>query len=248
MRGLKNAGAVAVMMLVRGVLLNAQMIPTPAQHFPGPNEGKRPAGWMVRADSAGSSKDTLLLVNKAPGWYIKSGPAALVWTPRDAAHGTFTATALLYLGPPRPADPVGYGMFFGGQNLNAPTASYFEFLIRNDAKFSVLKHAGGKNMIVKDWTLLAGIGQHAGKRDHIQRNVLRIVAEPQMVTFIVNRVVAITLPRKDVDADGEFGIRIGVGQELQVDEMGVERHRPPTKLAPIPAAKPKVIPPKTDGK
>ena len=248
--------AYSAMHLVRGVMLgvlmtttaaalDAQMIPTPAQHFPGPDEGKRPAGWMVRIDSAGAAtsvRDSVHLVNMAPGWHMTSGPSALLWNPKDVAHGVFVATAMLYLGPPRTGDLPGYGMFFGGRNMGTPNASYFEFLVRNDQKYLLRKHDGKKITVVKDWSPLAGIGQHQGQHDHIIQNVFRIVADENMVQLMVNRAVAVALPRKEMPPEGTFGMRIGPEQEMQVDALGIEGHMPAIKMGPVPGAKLKPIP------
>ncbi|MDQ6612247.1 MAG: hypothetical protein M3Y64_07420 [Gemmatimonadota bacterium] len=224
-----------VMFSASAIALQAQMIPTPAQHFKGPNEGKRPVGWMVQAEPASMGiKDTVRLVNMAPGWHMTSGPAALLWNPKDVVHGVFVATALLYLGPPRTGDLPGYGMFFGGRNMGTPAASYFEFLVRNDRRYSLRKHDGAKVTVLKDWSDLAGIGQHQGQHDHIVRNVFRIVADANMVQLMVNRMVALALPRKDLPPDGTFGMRIGASQEMTVDELGIEGHMPKLKMGPVP--------------
>lgn len=207
--------------------LHAQMIATPAKHLKGPNEGKFPVGWKLLADKGGKGRDSTVLTEMAPGVHIRSGPSALFWSPvKNTGKGTFTATATMYLGPPTTATPVGYGMFFGGKEMGSPNARYTEFLVRNDGNFMVRRHEGAKVVMIHDWSYVAGIGRHGGQYDHIIRNIFRVVVEPTMVTLMCNKVVVITLPRREVAPDGEFGMRIGAEQEMTVDAMGVEGHMP----------------------
>ena len=154
------------------VRVNAQMIPTPAKHFKTANEGKFPRGWKVLIDDTNKSVDSTVLTEMAPGWHIKSGPSALFWSPeKHTARGTFTATAIMYLGPPNTSVPIGYGMFFGGKNMGTPSATYTEFLVRNDGYFMVRRHEGAKVVMLHDWSYIAGIGRHgrAARSHHPER-------------------------------------------------------------------------------
>ena len=59
-----------------------------------------------------------------------------------------------------------------------------------------------------------------------------------MVTLMCNKVIVMTLPRNQASPDGEYGMRIGAGQEMTVDAMGLEGHIPEV-LMEDPTGKPK---------
>jgi hypothetical protein len=197
-------------------------------------EGTFPAGWVVRADTtiARNPKDTTALVTRTPGWGVKSGPSSILWSPRNRASGSYVLAAHYFLLPPVTATLPAYGVFLGGRNMGTPSARYTEFLIRNDMKYTVRQHVGAKTVVLKDWTTLAGLVTHSGKRTELAGNRFRIIVDPQMVQFVVNRAVAFSLPRATVAPDGVFGMRIGTDQELAVESLELEK--PAGALAPSP--------------
>lgn len=251
--------AVVALVAAAASAVGAQTVKKPLATVPGAksdanseaNNGKFPTGWHVRNDTTyvHDLKDSVRLLTKAPGWAAKSGPSAILWSGANVAKGSFVIVAQTFLYPPDKRTLPGYGVFFGGRNLNTPNASYSEFLIRNDGKFSVRQHMGAKTLVLKDWTLVAGISQHSGKFDEMAGNRFRIVVDGGMVQFAVNRSVLFSLPVATVQPDGVFGIRIGAGQEMEIASVGLEKITPnPALVAPAPVAPKRPTTPQPLGK
>lgn len=224
---LLRASAVSLSVAVVFALspLSAQQKPEPGQqqHLTGGNEGKVPLGWLTRADAAADvhgdkhaeakndkhddnrTGDTLLFAQMTPGFHITTGPGTIFWHPDSVAKGAFAIESSIFLFPTKGRDREGYGVFIGGKDLAGPNQRYVYFLIRNDARFLVKQRVGDNTITLKDWTILKEIKQVHGK-DAMQ-NDIKIVVDAQSVTFLVNGVTAVSLPKTQVAADGIFGLR-----------------------------------------
>lgn len=230
----KALGAVAGLRLIAlglGLLVgvpagaNAQRIVNPAISMaPGPNEGKRPAGWLIRNEpTEAGSKDTIHFSHRGKGYHVQSGPPALVWSPKNVARGTFILESITFSGPSGATLPDGFGVFLGGKNMETPAAQYTEFLVRNDSYYAVLQHNGPKVVKLIDWTRLAGINIHSGRRDESVRNTFRVIVDDKTVQLVINRTLATTFLRSTFQPDGLFGVRIGAKQRMQLETLGLEK-------------------------
>lgn len=224
----------------------AQKLQIPLATAPGPNEGKRPTGWIVRADTtkqAGHFPDSVKLVYHGQGYFLGSGPSAVVWNPAHVANGTFVLAGVMSSGVSGAAIPDGFGVFLGGRNMQTPQAQYTEFLVRNDGRYAVFHHDGSKIVKLRDWTVVAGINSHSGRRDETVRNTFRVIVDPQNVQLVVNRTLATAFPRAQFMPDGTYGVRIGTKQTIQLETLGLEKQaaapqRPAqTKRPPQPSQK-----------
>ena len=191
----------------------------------GPNENKRPTGWVVRSDGVanGVAGDTVKLLHRGKGYFLTSGPTSIVWTPKNVASGKFILQGVLYGGRSAANIPDGYGVFLGGKDMNTPNAKYTEFLVKNDGQYAVFQHIGARRVALVDWTVIAGITLHSGKRDESVRNTFRVIVDDRNVTLVINRVVATAFPRAVFQPDGVYGVRIGTRQQFQIEELGLEK-------------------------
>lgn len=223
-----NTLAVVALALASAVLApaaaSAQRIDMPVTGKVGPNEGKRPAGWIVRADGdKQGAADSVHLINRGDGYYLTSGATSLVWNPKNVATGKFILVTALTSGASGAMVPDGFGVFLGGKNMQGPNAQYTEFLVRNDGKYAVLQHTGAKVVKLRDWTQIAGINLHNGRRDYLSRNVFRVIVDAGNVQLVVNRALVTAIPRAVFGPDGEYGMRIGTKQVIQIESMGLEK-------------------------
>ncbi|MEP6833276.1 MAG: hypothetical protein ABJB74_07770 [Gemmatimonas sp.] len=193
----------------------------------GPDENKRPTGWLVRSDGAakGIPGDTVLLINRGKGYYLTSGPTSIVWTPKNEASGKFILQGVLFSGRTGATIPDGFGVFLGGRNMQTPNAEYTEFLVKNDGQFGVFQHTGSRRVALVDWKKLSGIALHSGRRDESVRNTFRVVVDDKTVTLVINRTVATSFLRSVFNPDGEFGVRIGTRQQFQIESLGLEKQK-----------------------
>ncbi|MEO7360662.1 MAG: hypothetical protein ABI120_10050 [Gemmatimonadaceae bacterium] len=222
---LSLAGVAVAGVALTVVPASAQRIEMPVVKL-GPNEGKRPTGWIVRADTnqqAGHFPDSVQLEHRGQGYFLTSGPPSLVWTPKNVARGNFIVASTLYSGAGGAAIPDGFGVFLGGKNMQTPNAQYTEFLIRNDGRYAVIQHIGPKIIKLRDWTQIAGINIHNGRRDYTVRNIFRVIVDASTVQLVVNRTMATSFPRAMFAPDGEFGMRIGTKQVIQIESLGLEK-------------------------
>ena len=218
----------AVLILAAPAAAPAQRIVNPAiSAKPGPNEGRRPTGWLVRSDStaAGSNRDSVHLVYRGRGYHLASGPASVVWTPKNVARGTFILESIMFSGRSGSTFPEGFGVFLGGRNMATPRAQYTEFLVRNDGFYAVLQHVGSRIVKLKDWTPVAGITQHKGGRDESVRNTFRVIVDDKSVQLVVNRTLVTSFLRSTFQPDGEYGVHIGAKQLIQVETLGLEKSK-----------------------
>ena len=204
--------------------LQAQRIVNPQiAKIVGPNEDKRPTGWMVRTDGAskGGAGDTVKLIHRGKGYYLTSGPTSIVWTPSNVASGKFLLQGVLFSGRSNATIADGFGVFLGGKNMQTPNAQYTEFLVKNDGQYAVFQHHGAKRVALVDWTTLAGITLHTGRRDESVRNTFRVIVDDKTVQLVINRTVATTISRAVFQPDGEYGVRIGTRQQFQIESLGL---------------------------
>lgn len=201
----------------------AQRVVNPAISAPGPNEGKRPTGFIVRSDRPIVGGDSVRLMYRGKGYYLESGPSSIVFNPKMVARGSFVLSSTMYSGPTGATIPDGFGVFLGGKNMNTPAAEYTEFLVRNDGRYAVIQHIGPRRVLLRDWTVLAGIMQQDGRRDQTVRNTFRVVVDGTNVQLVVNRTLATSFPRTVVKPDGIFGMRIGQRQLVQLETLELER-------------------------
>lgn len=201
----------------------AQRLENPAISAPGPNDGKRPTGFIVQSDMPNVDGDSVALVYRGKGYYLQSGPSSIVFNPKMVARGSFVLSSTMFSGPTGATIPDGFGVFIGGKNMNTPAAEYTEFLVRNDGRYAVIQHIGPRRILLRNWTVLAGITQHNGRRDQTVRNSFRVVVDGTSVQLVVNRTLATSFLRTVVKPDGIFGIRIGQRQLVQVETLELER-------------------------
>lgn len=206
--------------------LQAQRIVNPQiAKIVGPNEDKRPTGWIVRTNGAskGEAGDTVKLLHRGKGYYLTSGRTSIVWTPSNVAKGKFILEGVLYSGRTGATIPDGFGVFLGGRNMQTPNAQYTEFLVKNDGQYGVFQHLGAKRVALADWTTLAGISLHTGRRDESVRNTFRVIVDDKIVQLVINRTLATSFPRALFQPDGEFGVRIGTRQQFQIESLGLQK-------------------------
>lgn len=193
----------------------------------GPNENSRPTGWIVRSDGSakGVAGDTVKLIHRGKGYFLTSGPTSLVWASKNIASGKFILQGVLYSGRSGATIPDGFGIFLGGKDMQTANAKYTEFLVKNDGQFAVFQHSGSRRVALADWTTVAGISLHSGRRDESVRNTFRVVVDDRTVTLVINRTLAATFPRALFQPDGGFGVRIGTRQQFQIEELALEKQK-----------------------
>lgn len=186
----------------------------------------RPAGWQARLDKgehAGHGADSLVFEDMKPGFHVTTGPAGIMWHPDSVARGDFTVEATLHLFDTKGRDREGYGMFVGGRDLSADTQAYTYFLLRNDGKFIIKQRQGAETPTLLPWTDHAAIAKWSTASGASVKNVLGVKAAGADVQFLVNGKVVHTLPRAQVNPDGQFGVRANHSVNLHVEKVALAK-------------------------
>ena len=196
-----------------------------------------PPGWKWATDHPAAMTNlwnmpdsSWQFVQMAPGWHITTRPAASMYDPNLRADGLFALETVQILFPG--TSQSGYGLFVGGKGLDASGANeMIAFLIRRDGHAMVERRVGSEAAVLLPWTPNPAIQQVTG--DNTARNVLKISAGRDSVTFEVNAVRVGALARAGISVDGHFGFRTGADLNLHITTLDYTR-----RLAPVPAPKP----------
>ncbi len=187
----------------------------PAQETKPQQESKAkkemPAGWKLRVDRATADPAKFEFWTMPPGWHITTGPSAIVYDPANTASGEYRVESETFLFPGEHLE--GFGIFFGGRDLDKESQAYSYFLVRKDGKFLVKVRDGSQTRIEVPWTEHAAIIKHDGSKQ-TAKNVLAVETGAASVTFFVNGQLVATVPRAQLRTDGVAGLR--VNHELNV--------------------------------
>lgn len=180
-------------------------------------DSERPADWKVRFDRP--APDTALhFVSMAPGWHITTGPAAILYDPKQQAQGNYRVEAETHLFPGERLE--GFGVFVGGDDLEGASQSYLYFLIRKDGSYLVKRRAGSETEVIVPWTTHDAIVKHDGG-EGTAKNVLAIECGSDQVHFFVNGTMVNSLPRADLDVEGIVGLRVNHRLNIHVSSLEV---------------------------
>lgn len=208
-----------------------------AQDRPDPNvpQGVNfevPEGWQVRLDHEmedviiGSRLDSsdIYFVNMTPGWHITTGPAGIFYHPSNTASGSFGIKTELHFFNPGERNREGYGLFWGGSDLDGDTQAYMYFLLRNTGEFLIKKRMGENTEVVKEWTASDAIVKYGDNEESSVLNVLQIMVDEENVSFYINDEKVATVSAQGINSDGTFGLRVNHSVNLHISDLAlVER-------------------------
>jgi hypothetical protein len=213
-------------------LLGAVALPLAAQetdhdHEPAPAAGATataatPAGWTVRLDGKGDAAK-VKVVAMGPGVHITTGPAIVLYRADTKGSGPFHTLARFTQTKPS-AHPEGYGLLFGGKELEGAAQQYYYFLVRQDGSYLIKRRDGDKTSDVsKGWVSHAAVAKPDAKGS--ATNLLEVdhKVDAAKVTFKVNGQDVHSMDAAGLDLDGIVGIRANHNLDLHVDGFDVHR-------------------------
>jgi hypothetical protein len=179
--------------------------------------GTLPAGFLARADNARPLTNLKFEV-MAPGHHITTGPAVIIYRDADRADAAFHAVSKMHVFPSS-GHAEAFGLFLGGQNLQADNQSYTYFLIRGDGQYTIKRRAGTNVSTLVGWTSSDAITK--ARADSSVANELSVEVGRDSVAFMVNGKTVSTLPASQVDTKGVVGFRVNHNLNLHVEDLGV---------------------------
>jgi hypothetical protein len=195
--------------------------------------GGLPDGWMVRFDPVRVRPNrptpptpTVADVNfrvMGSGLHATSGPAGVYYKSGDEAIGEYTVS--VRFAQAKSMGHEGYGIVFGGSNLQESTQNYVYFIVRpNDGAF-LINHRSSDAAPTK----LVGWETHeavtAEDADGKASNALSVRVTSDAVHFVANGEEVSVLSRVelgDASTDGQIGLRINHNLDLHIAEFAIK--------------------------
>ena len=187
-----------------------------------PAAGGAPAGWTVRPDGK-ADPAAVRIAPMGQGLHITTGPALILYKPDTKGSGPFHTLAGFTQTKPS-AHPEGYGLLFGGQNLDGASQKYIYFLVRQDGAYLIKRRDGEKTSdISKGWVNHPAVKRPEGKGS--VTNLLEVdnKVDPAKLTFKVNGQDVHSMPTDGLDLSGSVGLRVNHNLDLHVDGFDVHR-------------------------
>lgn len=207
--------------------VEAQTMPDPA--VPQGENLQIPEGWMFRLDAPdetvafGADPETapVYFVNMTPGWHLTTGPRGVFYHPMMKASGDYAIHAALHLFNPNGRNREGYGLFFGGKDLQGEQVEYLYFLLRNTGDFLIKSRSAETLTLHQDWTPSDHIIIYDDESEFSVLNDLSVEVEGDSMHFYINQQKVSTLPKTELSTDGTFGLRVNHNVNLHIEALGL---------------------------
>jgi hypothetical protein len=204
---------------MRTILTLAALVVAPATAVVAQDaELTRPPEWQVRFDRP-APDSAIYFVDMPPGWHITTGPAAILYDPEKTATAPLRLESEIFLFPGEHLE--GYGVFFGGTDLDGENQTYTYFLLRKDGRFLVKQRHGSETTTLIPWTAHDAIVPHEGGESPV-KNVLGVTVGGDAITFEVNGQEVGRIERASTATDGVVGLRINHRLNVHVTSLTVE--------------------------
>ncbi len=183
-----------------------------------------PGGWMMRLDRPSAELDQVDFRATEPGWHVTTGraAAAIFWQPGMQADGPLTYSATLNLFDPA-SHAEAFGVFVGGENLDAADQRYLYFLVRQTGEYLIKRRLGAETANVVGWTAHEAIPWMEPGAEGSTEYSLAIAVNAHEVVFMVNGTPVHTLPASQIDTDGQVGVRINHMLDVHIEPLELTR-------------------------
>ncbi len=167
--------------------------------------GGVPAGYRGRTDRSDARIEDVKYAMRGGRWEIQTGPAHILYSDKNTASGTYTASATIEQ-LEAPKHPEAFGLFIGGQDLEGQGQRYTYFLVRGGGEYLVKVRDGAGTKDVIKWTANDAVtkADASGKA----RYTLAVRVGEDSVRFLVNGKQVGAAPKGAVPTDGVAGLRI----------------------------------------
>ena len=179
-----------------------------------------PPGYSVVTDDSTAKLTSIRYTSTGGNLDVTTGPAHIIYSPRDTASGTYTASATItQLEAPR--HPEAYGVFVGGRDLDKPSRAYTYFVVRGPGEFLIKTRDGAKTNDVVSWTANSAVpkADSAGKATY--RLAVRVAGDS--VRFLVNDKQVAAVKAGTVPTAGLAGLRINHNLHVLTEPVSISR-------------------------
>ncbi len=188
-----------------------------------------PLGWTYRFDNAdadvsvGANADSfdVFFATMTPGWHVTTTQASgIFWHPASTADGVYSASAEIHLFAPGQRNE-GFGLIFGGQNLDMDDQSYLYFLLRRSGEFLVKKRVGDDTETLAGWEANDAILAYTEETVGTVLNKVAVQVDDSSITFLVNDTAVHSMPKDDLETNGIVGFRLNHGLNVHIQSLQV---------------------------
>ncbi|MDQ6718510.1 MAG: hypothetical protein M3Z17_09215 [Gemmatimonadota bacterium] len=179
-----------------------------------------PVGYFGRADRPTQKLSDAKYVKVGNGWDVTTGPAHILWNPKQTATGNYTVTAI-FDQLETPKHPESYGIFIGGSDLEGAGQSYLYFLVRGSGEAFAQTRKGDVLTGRIAWQKSAAVPMADASGKGTYTLSMRVAGDS--VHFLVNGNGVAVLPKKDIPTDGIYGIRINHNLHVHATPVAITR-------------------------
>ncbi|MEO7646615.1 MAG: hypothetical protein ABIV11_00065 [Gemmatimonadaceae bacterium] len=182
-----------------------------------------PAGYLGRTDRANTNLSEAKYVVSGNSWEITTGPAHIIYAPKDAATGNYVASSTIeQLAAPRHREA--FGLLFGGRNLDTPAQQYSYFVVSGTGEMLVKHREGDVTRDLIGWHKTQWVPAADAQGKQTYRLEVRVAGDS--VKFMVNNVVAAALSKSalNLQTDGIAGLRVNHNLSLRATPVLVTRN------------------------
>ena len=192
-----------------------------------PAFAQAPEGWTFRVDPSRNPNDPdrsneVAFAKMDPGFHVTTGPAAVLYNPKNVATGTYTLKGTFHLMKPSGHNNY-YGLVFGGDALDAAGQNYLYFLVGQNGSYIVTHRAGASTHSVQPRTMHEAVVKPGA--DGKSANTLEVRVGADKIDYVINNVVVHTTPKTGMTSktDGIWGVRINHQLDVHVTGLGVTK-------------------------
>lgn len=181
--------------------------------------GAIPSGYTARTDRPDANISGASYTANGSDWEIRTGPAHIIYNPKDMGNGNYTASATIEQ-LESPQHPEAYGIFIGGRDLDKPTQAYTYFLVRGAGEVAVKARDGASARDVVKWTATPDVpkADASGKG----RYDLAVQVTNDAVKFSVNGKQVASVSKAGLPTDGIAGLRINHNLHVKASPVSVK--------------------------
>ena len=192
-----------------------------------PAFAQAPEGWTFRVDPSRNPNDPdrsneVAFAKMDPGFHVTTGPAAVLYNPKNVATGTYTLKGTFHL--MKPSGHNNYdGLVFGGDALDGPGQNYLYFLVGQNGSYIVTHRAGASTHAVQPRTMHDAVVKPGA--DGKSANTLEVRVGADKIDYVINNVVVHTTPKVGMTSktDGIWGVRINHQLDVHVTGLAVTK-------------------------
>lgn len=184
-------------------------------------KGKLSFGWYYRLDHTYAGKKDFTFKQTDYGYHFKADAmgAGIFYNPANIETGNFEISAK-FDQTQKTQHAEAYGLFFGGQNLQASNQSYIYFLVRQDGDYLIKRRNGATTSLLVGWTRNTVVNKMNSHGETV--NSLAIKVKGNNVDFICNGKTVKTLERSNLmTSEGIVGFRLNHHLHLKISDVNI---------------------------